>query len=141
MSNLSKRLQSIITKELKNNILPIKTEAGILVGSVLISSRDSIKDIYQNNDLVYPEVHLNCAAIAIANLLAKNQYVDASVIYSADKEYSRLFFKSQLLRTQYEKSINTNDYFKADFLWAKYTELKHKTEIAKKKVEALTKNV
>lgn len=137
MNKISKRLQSVIKKEFEHSILPIKTDDGILVGNVLIVSRGTIKDIVQRGEILYKEVHLNCAAISIANLAAKSQYHCATTIYRADQDYSRAFFESQLLRTQYEKAINTNDYFKADVLWARYLEARDRTIAYKNKVEAI----
>lgn len=137
VNKISKRLQNVIRKEFENSILPVKSKEGILVGNVLIVSRGTIKDIVQHGETIYTEVHLNCAAIAIANLAARSQYRRATLIYRADQDYSRAFFESQLLRSQYEKAINTNDYFKADMLWARYLEVRDRTLIYKNKVEVI----
>ena len=138
MTEISKRLDQIIRKELSKNIIPIKTEKGILVGSILIVSNGSFKTLEKNGEILYENINLNKAAIAISNLLAfniSNQLPDQ--IFNADKEYGKWFLDSQLLRSNYEKAVKNRDFDRADMLWARYQESKNKTLIAKKKVEKL----
>ena len=139
MSNISKRLQSVIKKEFQKSILPIKTDRGILVGNVLIVNSGTVKNIEQYNEVVFQEVHLNCAAIAIANLLATARNQEALEVFKADQHYSRSFIDSQLLRLQFEKAINNKEYFKADVLWARYLVARDRTVAYKTKAESLSK--
>jgi hypothetical protein len=135
MTNISKRLEAVISREFKKTILPVKTEQGILVGDVLIVSRDTVKDIYKKGNLKYKDVFLNRAAIAIANFLALNKNIStADSIYRIDQEYSKWFTDSQYLRHQYQKCQDTD---RADILWARYEESRTKAYEAKNRVEAL----
>lgn len=139
MTNISKKLEQIVTNSLaKNPIVPVKTDQGILVGNVLIVSNGPLKDLHRYNKIIYSNIHLNVSAIKIANLLAKkNDRLAADKIYYADQEYGRWLVNSQMLRTQHEKAISTHDYDRADILWAKYCESRDRTIAAKKQVEAL----
>ncbi len=139
MTQLSKRLEQIVRKELTQNIIPVKTEHGILVGDVLITSQGHIKNIYKNNELIYKEIHLNAVAIKIANLLAfRKTSLSTDRLYTADQEYGRWFIDSQMLRSQYQKAISTQNFDRADILWAKYIESRDKTAAAKNQAESLT---
>ncbi len=140
MTQISKRLEQIVNKELSKTLIPVKTEEGILVGDVLINSSGSIKNIYKNKQLIYKEIYLNSAAIKIANILAlKQSLVAADALYKADQEYGRWFNDSQLLRAQYQKSVNNNNYDRADMLWARYCESRDRTIIAKNNAERLAR--
>ena len=140
MTEISKRLEQIVRKELSSTIIPIKTEEGILVGNILIKSRDNLKYLYRNGDLIYEEIFLNRAAIGMANILAKNRLsLAASSIYEADREYARNYIDSQLLRANYEKAIKNRNFDRADMLWARYEESKNRAQQAKLRVETLIK--
>ncbi len=140
MSRLSNRLEQIVRKELSQNIIPVKTEQGILVGDVLITSQEHIKNIYKDNELIYKEIHLNLVAIKIANLLAfRKTSITTDALYKADQEYGRWFVDSQMLRSQYQKAISNQDYERADMLWARYQESRDRTIISKNQAESLTK--
>ena len=141
MTQLSKRLEQIVKKELSKNIIPVKTERGILVGEVLIVSEGPIKSLYRNNEILYKEIHLNSVAIRIANILAfKKQSILADELYAADQEYSRWFVDSQMLRAQYQKAISNQDFDRADMLWARFIESSDRTTQAKKRAESLIKS-
>lgn len=119
MTQLSKRLEQIVKKELSKNIIPVKTERGILVGEILIVSNGTIKSIYRKDKLLYNEIHLNSIAIKIANILAfRKVSLQADELYRADQEYGRWFVDSQMLRSQYQKALNNQDFDRADMLWA-----------------------
>jgi hypothetical protein len=138
MSKLSKKLESLI--KTSPEILPVKTQDGILVGSVLISSNGSCKNLIQNEIIVYKNINLNSATIKIANLLAKNQNLSlADNIYRADQEYGKWFADSQLLRNQHERARKIKDFDRADMFWARYIESRNKTTKAKEFVESLIK--
>lgn len=141
MTQLSKRLEQIVRKELSTNIIPVKTENGILVGEILIVTNGSIKSLYRNNELLYNEIHLNAVAIKIANLLAfRKNSVFADTLYKSDQEYGRWFVDSQMLRAQYQKALSNQDYDRADMLWARYQESRDRTVSAKNRAESLIKN-
>ena len=140
MTQLSKRLEQIVKKELSKNIIPVRTERGILVGEVLIVNEGSIKSLYRDNCLLYKEIHLNSVAIKIANILAfKKHSILADELYKADQDYGRWFVDSQMLRTQYQKAISNQDYDRADVFWARYQESRDRTLSAKQRVESLVK--
>ena len=140
MTRFSCRLDQIVSSELRKNLIPVKTDQGILVGDVLIVSRGSIKDLIRNTELIYKDVYLNVAAIKLANLIAyRNTNLTTDQLYRADQEYGKWFVDSQLLRAQYQKSISNQDYDRADMLWARYCESRDRTLSAKKQVESLTR--
>ncbi len=140
MTQISRRLEQIVSRELERSLIPVKTEQGILVGDVLIVSRNSIKDLVRNTELIYKDVYLNATAIKLANLLAfRKTNLTTDQIYSADQEYGKWFVDSQLLRAQYQKAISNQDYERADMLWARYSESRDRTFAAKKRVESLTR--
>ncbi len=110
MTNISKRLEQVVSKELSKHIIPVKTQQGILVGDVLIVSQGSIKNIWRNNELLYKEIHLNAVAITIANILAVRRIsIKLDEIYQADQEYGKWFVDSQMLRAQYQKALSNQD--------------------------------
>jgi len=141
MTAISKRLAQIVRKELSKNIIPVKTADGILVGEILIVTDGTLKSLWKNNELIYKEIHLNSVAIKMANVMALRSssiYVDD--IYKADQDYGRWFVDSQILRTQYQKSLNNKEYDRADILWARYVESRHRTESTKLRAESLITN-
>ena len=141
MTNISKRLEQIISKELSKHLVPIKTDQGILVGNILIKSQSNLKFLYRNDELIYGEIFLNQSAIAIANIMARNHSsIKADEIYRADQEYARYFIDGQLLRANYEKSRKNRDFDRADLFWARYQETRDRAQIAKNRVESLAKS-
>jgi hypothetical protein len=139
MTDISKRLeQTLRSAILKNPILPVKVEDGILVGDVKITSEGSLKFLWQNGEMKYKEISLNCVAIRLANLLARRTSVILQDnIYKADQEYGRWFVDSQMLRSQYQTATKNKDYDKADVLWARYTESRNRTNETKILAERL----
>jgi fumarylacetoacetate (FAA) hydrolase family protein len=136
MTQLSKKLEKLIRSS--QEILPVKTDNGILVGDILIASQGPTKYIYKQDTLIYKEIHLNAAAITIANLMARRkETIRIDEIYRADQEYGKWFVDSQLLRAQYEKSKQNQDFDRADMLWARYIESRDRTILAKTRAEAL----
>jgi hypothetical protein len=140
MTDISKRLEQTLRSAIqKNPILPVKVADGILVGDVKITSEGSLKFLWQHGEIKYKEISLNCAAISLANLLARRKNVILQDnIYNADQEYGRWFVDSQLLRSQYQLATNNRDYDKADVLWAKYTESRNRTDKTKIIAERLS---
>jgi hypothetical protein len=143
MTDISRKFEQIVNSAQRklieqNRILPVKTSAGILVGDVLIVSKEHLKDLYKRDKLVYTEISLNAVAIYLANILAKSTYeVHADKVYQADQEYGRLFADSQILRNQYQRAVIAKDHERADMLWARYCESRDRTITAKKSVERL----
>jgi hypothetical protein len=142
MTDIQRRLDQVVSKELANNIIPVKTDRGILVGSILIVSEGSVKHLYKNKICVYNNISLNLVAIKLANALAKNQNsVQMDRLYRADQEYGRWFVDSQILLTKYHSATKNKDYDRADTLWAKYCESKERTSSAKSTAVGLTYSV
>jgi hypothetical protein len=143
MTNISKRLEQVVSSAQqrlieKHQILPVKVAEGILVGDVLIVSDGIVKHLRYNNTYIYKDIYLNAAAIRLANMLAVNkQSIHAGKLYRADQEYGRWFHDSQLLRAQYQKATNNQDYDRADTLWAKYCESRDRAVNAKNIVQRL----
>jgi hypothetical protein len=142
MTNVSKRLEQIITKELSKTIIPVKTDEGILVGAVLIKCRNNLKFLYRRDELIYGEVFLNRTAVAIATILARQRSDPrADKIYQADQEYARFYTDAQLLQTNHAKSLSNRDFERADTLWARYQETRDRALSAKSRVESLSKSI
>jgi hypothetical protein len=142
MTDIQRRLDQVVSKELSQHIIPVKTDRGILVGSVLIVSEGSVKHLYRKEVCVYNSISLNLVAIKLANALAKNQNsVQMDRLYRADQEYGRWFVDSQILLTKYHSATKNKDYDRADTLWAKYCESKERTSSAKSTAVGLTYSV
>ena len=143
MTNISKRLEQVVSSAQqklieKHQILPIKVAEGILVGDVLIVSEETVKHLKYQNEYLYKDIYLNAAAIRIANMLAVNkQSAQAANLYRLDQEYGRWYHDSQLLRAQYQRSINNQDHDRADTLWARYCESRDRAVNAKNIVQRL----
>jgi hypothetical protein len=136
MTQISSKLERLIKNS--REILPVKVDQGILVGDVLITSQGSIKNLVQNGEIKYKEIHLNVAAICIANLLAQRKTgIAADILYNADQEYGRWFVDSQMLRAQYQKAVSNQDFDRADMLWARYQESRDRTITAKNRAQSL----
>ena len=138
MSNISKRLERVVSTELSKHIIPIKVENGILVGDVLIINEGTVKNLIRNDVILYKSVYLNAVAIKIANLLAKHRgLILPDKIYRADQEYGKWFVDSQILRTQYQRAINSKDFDRADIYWARYCESRDKAIVSKNYAESM----
>ena len=138
MTQISRRLEQIVRRDLSKNISPVKTPDGILVGDVLITNQDNLKFLYRKSQILYTEIHLNSVAIKMANILAlRHSHVSVDLLYRADQEYGKWFVDSQMLRAQHQKAIHTQDYDRADVLWARYSESRDRTVTAKNQAERL----
>lgn len=138
MTQISRRLEQIVRKELSKNVIPVKTTDGILVGDILITNQLNLKFLHRNQQLLYSEIHLNSIAIKMANILAlKRNCVAVESLWRADQEYGKWFVDSQLLRAQHQKALHNQDYDRADMLWARYSESRDRTVSAKKQAERL----
>lgn len=145
MTDLQKRFEQIVgsaqRKLIRNDeILPIKTHEGILVGSVKIISRDTFKDLWQFDSLVYENIYLNKVAIKLANILARERRktIRTEDLYKADQEYGRLLYESLLLRERLHRAKKNGEYDKADMFLARYTVAKDRANYNKRQVLALT---
>ncbi len=137
-NNIQKRLDYIVSKELSKQVIPVKTAEGILVGDILIVNEGNIKHIFRKKELLYREISLNAVAIKLANLLSTNRMsLKIDQLYMADQDYGKWFTDSQMLRAQYQKYLNNNDFERADTAWARYQESKERALNAKKYVESL----
>ena len=58
-------------------------------------------------------------------------------LWRADQEYGRWFADSQMLRAQHKKSVNINNFERADMQWARYCESRDRAIIAKQHTETL----
>jgi hypothetical protein len=138
MTQISRRLEQIVRKELSKNIIPVKTPDGILVGDILITNQLNLKFLHRNQQLLYSEIHLNSIAIRMANILAlRHNSVAVETLWRADQEYGKWFVDSQLLRAQHQKALHNQEYDRADMLWARYSESRDRTVSAKKQAERL----
>lgn len=138
MSNISKRLERVVSTELSKNLIPIKVENGILVGDILIENEGTVKNLIRNDVILYKCIYLNAVAIKLANLLAKHRgLVLPDRIYRADQEYGKWFNDSQMLRAQYQRAVNSKDFDKSDIYWARYCESRDKAIVSKNYAESL----
>lgn len=143
MTDISKRLENLVNSAQKkllkqNQILPVKTEEGILVGEVLIISEGNIKHIKRHDQMLYLNVYLNAVAIKLANICNINPYsLQAQKMYDADQDYGKWFVDSQILRTQYQRALDKKDYDRADMLYSRYSESRDRAEKAKNLARAL----
>lgn len=140
MTSLSRKLEQTLSSVIQNSpILPVKVADGILVGNVKIVSNGPLKNLWQYDTVVYREISLNKVAIKLANLLAKHGVtVVGDNLYRADQEYGRWFVESQMLRSQYQKAVDSSDFDRADILWARYSESRDRAIITKSRAETLS---
>jgi len=137
MTDISKRLDRFINSAQKkliqaDQILPIKTDEGILVGDVLIISEGNLKHIKKRDQMLFVNVYLNAVAIKLANLCYRNpSSIQIQKIYAADQEYGKWFVDSQILRTQHRKALEKPDYDRADMLYSRYIESRDRAEKSK----------
>lgn len=141
MSPVSQRLDTLIRSSFKQGyIIPRKTQEGIWLADICISSKGSYKTIKKNQQVLYDEVFLNCAAIKIATLLAMRQpAVLIDQIYDLDQEFSKWYVDCQLLKKRYELALRNKDSNKADIYMARYIESNRICQRAKRNVESLAK--
>lgn len=140
MSDIKRQLQQVVNKELAQTIIPVKTEYGILVGSVLIVSEGSVKHIVRKDVTLYENISLNAVAVKIANIMARqSQSIQADRLYDLDQEYGKWFIDSQFLLKRYYTALKNNNHDKADMLWARYCESRDRAQSAKDSVITLTR--
>lgn len=139
MTDIRRQLDQVVSKELARNIIPVKTDAGILVGDILIVSEGVAKHLYRNNECLYNNISLNAVAVRMANILARHRsHTLVDKLYRTDQEYGRWFTDSQILLQKHHTANKNKDYERADTLWAKYIESKERARSAKNTVIGLT---
>lgn len=142
MTELSKRFEEflkIANKRLveKELLIPIKTDEGIRINDVLITSQENLKTVI-TKDYSYKDIYLNIAAITIANKLAlRKSFIEIDNLYQADQEYGKWFVDTQFLLNAHHNAKSKKDYDKADMLWARYQESRDKANKAKEMVQRL----
>lgn len=139
MTDIRRQLDRVVSKELSQHIIPVKTDEGILVGNILIVSEGSIKHLYRNSELLYNNISLNAVAIKMANILARNKNsLTVDKIYHYDQEYSKWYTDSQTLLKSYYSAKKSKDFDRADTLWARYCESRDRAISAKDLATSLT---
>jgi len=116
MSNLQKNLDRVISTVQRRlveakNIIPVKTQQGLLVGNVLIVSRGALKDLIINSELVYGSISLNKVAIKMANLLALSPFkyrTSIDKLYEADENFGKALEDYQIFRKKYNEYKHIN---------------------------------
>lgn len=143
MTDISRRIAQVVDSSQRKLaqsgvILPVKTPDGILVGDVLIKNMGVLKYLIKNNTVIFKEIHLNIAAVKIANILARSRTdIKADQIYRADQEYGKWYLDSQMHKFNHESARKKRDYDRADMLWSRYCESRDRALQAKKIVEIL----
>lgn len=143
MSDVSKRFEYLVKSTYKKfaeqgTILPVKTEEGIQVGSALIRSNGSYKDIILNGKVQYEYISLNAVAIRIANELAwGNDRGLCNELYDLDCKYSRYFIDSKIFLDMYHKSQTSEDWKRAEIMWIRYEDVKSRAINTKSRAEEL----
>jgi len=139
MTDIRRQLDRVVSKELSQHIIPVKTDKGILVGNILIVSEGAIKHLYKTNELLYNNISLNAVAIKMANILARNRNsLVVDKIYRYDQEYSKWYIDSQNLLKSYYSAKKSKDFDRADMLWARYCEIRDLAITAKDLATSLT---
>jgi hypothetical protein len=147
MTNINKRLDHVISKVHKDLVnkqflIPVKTDEGILVGSVLIKSREALKDLYQNGELIYGGVSLNKIAIKVANCQAINPglYRDKiQKMIEADTKFGQALEDYQLFKDKYQKARQAQDQFRIDLFLARMCYAKDSANYWKSQAELLAR--
>lgn len=145
MTEVSRRFEQMIRAYYHRtgfkNILPVKTEGGIVLGDVMIVSRGSLKDIEKSGEVIYKDVSLNDVAIYLAHrLLLKGKTLDNDKIYAADQDYGKWIDECHRLKILHRKAVNSQDIDRADLLASKLKDRELRAEIAKRNALGLIKS-
>lgn len=146
MTKINQQLDSVIKRVNRQLIrsefiIPVKTEKGILVGDVLIVSRENFKDLYKNNELFYRSIALNKVAIKVANLLAisyMKNYSRIEELIRIDTKFGQSLEDYQLFKSRYFSARDQQDQFKIDLYGARMIYAKDACNYWKKQAETLT---
>jgi hypothetical protein len=146
MPEISRRFEQFVISSYRklqesDQILPVKTDRGILVGRVLIESNGYLKNLWIDNDLIYKDISLNDVAVTLANWLAKNlPRHHCDTLYQCDQEYGKWYTDCLALRVYREKLIKNRDFDRADVVQARYQQSKSRAEQAKRTALSLIQN-
>jgi hypothetical protein len=143
--NIQQRLDTVIARVNKKlvqqeQLIPKKTDKGILVGDVLIESLGSIKNIYHRDRLVFADVSLNKVAVKVANLMAIDhiryqQKIDQLIMM--DSKFGSALAEYQMFKGRLAKAHAEQDQFRIDMYLARLGYVKSSAEYWKKQALSL----
>lgn len=140
MTKVFTKLERVVKQELRKQLIPVKTNDGVLVGNVLIKSEANVKHLIVDEHPIFENISLNCVAIKLANMLAlKHDFIAMQQLYRIDQEYGKWYTDCQLLMHSHRNAVKSSDDVKADVLIARYRESKSKAVSAKEIAERLSK--
>jgi hypothetical protein len=126
MTKIQQNLDRVISNVQKKlfdskNVIPKKTDEGIVVGNALIVSRGCLKDIYYKGELVYPNISLNKVAVRVANLLATGyrQTPEINELIDTDLKFGQALEDYQFFKNKYNNARTLGDQFKIDLYLAR----------------------
>jgi hypothetical protein len=127
MNDLQKKLDRVISnvqsKMIESgNLLPVKIENGIQIGLVKIVNRDTLKDIYYNDNLIAEGMYLNKTAIKIGNLAAVSYIryqLKIKEIQAADRQFGDALTDYLFFREKYRSSLEKTDNDRSDIFMAR----------------------
>ncbi len=125
--HLQKKLDSVISNVQKKlfeakTLIPVKIDGGVQIGNVTVINRDTFKDLYQYDELIYKGISLNKVAIKMANLLAispMHSQIEIKELYRADQQFGQALEDYQIFRIRYRQLIESNNNNKADIMLAR----------------------
>lgn len=143
--NIQQRLDTVIARvnkklQQQEQVIPKKTDRGILVGDVLIESSGALKNLYLRDRLVYKEVSLNKVAVKVANLLAIDevryqQKIDQLILM--DAKFGSALAEYQMFKDRLAKAHREQDQFRIDMYLARLGYAKSSAEYWKKQALSL----
>jgi len=143
--NIQQRLDTVIARVNKKlaqqeQVIPKKSDRGILVGDVLIENAGALKNIYVRDQLKYSQVSLNKVAIKVANLLAIDeiryqQKIDQLIML--DGKFGSALAEYQMFKERLSKAHREQDQFRIDMYLARLGYAKSSAEYWKKQALSL----
>ena len=143
--NVQQRLDTVIARvnkklQQQEQVIPKKTDKGILVGDVLIESSGALKNIYHRDRLIFAEVSLNKVAIKVANLMAIDevryqQKIDQLILL--DSKFGSALAEYQMFKDRLSKAHKDQDQFRIDMYLARLGYAKSSAEYWKKQALSL----
>ncbi len=136
MTDLQRKLDSVISNVQRklakdNQLIPVKIDGGVRVGSVDIINNGHLKDLYQKGELCYKGISLNKVAIKMANLMALshfNNQIQIENLYRADQQFGQALEDYQMFRAKYQQAKNSD---RADIILARLCYSKDKANYYK----------
>jgi hypothetical protein len=140
MNDLQKKLDTVIRSVQSRliqteNLIPVKIENGIQIGTSTIINKDTLKDVYHRNSLIASGVHLNKIAIKIANLAAIsyfNNQLRIKELIGIDQQFGDSLKDYLLFREKYKNSKAKGDYIRSDIHMARMCYSKDRAAYFKK---------